>query len=254
MSTVREFMWAWGHAVNAHRQGWGIQQDSTMTPAAGADYLGVSNLLMVLPPSREEARAVAEFRRVIWQQKFKPNFEFKENLETIWTLAQSHPNIEGIIIDDLTSVEILERGMQPGHLEALRNALNRKTLPFDLWGVLYSMNFDLPQLADYLRLLDVISFWTWKSNDLAQLDTNFAHCRKLAQGKPIMLGLYMYDFGQKQVMPVERMKFQCEKALTWLKNGQIAGMIFLATCNTDLNLKAVEWTRQWIQEVGDETL
>ena len=32
------------------------------------------------------------------------------------------------------------------------------------------------------------------------------------------------------------------------------GMIFLASCICDLKLEAVEWTRQWIQKVGDEIL
>ena len=31
-------------------------------------------------------------------------------------------------------------------------------------------------------------------------------------------------------------------------------MIFLASCICDLNLEAVEWTREWIASVADEEL
>jgi hypothetical protein len=55
-------------------------------------------------------------------------------------------------------------------------------------------------------------------------------------------------------MPVEWMRHQCELGLTWLKEGKIEGMIFLASCICDLDLEAVEWTRAWIREVGDEPI
>ena len=45
---------------------------------------------------------------------------------------------------------------------------------------------------------------------------------------------------------------QCELGLEWLKQGRIDGMIFLASCICDLDLETVEWTRKWIQKVGDQ--
>ena len=47
---------------------------------------------------------------------------------------------------------------------------------------------------------------------------------------------------------------QCELGLEWLKQGRIDGMIFLASCICDLDLETVEWTRKWIQKVGDQEL
>jgi hypothetical protein len=47
------------------------------------------------------------------------------------------------------------------------------------------------------------------------------------------------------------MQKQCLLGLEWLRKGRIEGMIFLASCICDLNLEAVEWTRNWIREVGD---
>jgi len=50
------------------------------------------------------------------------------------------------------------------------------------------------------------------------------------------------------------MEHQCELGLKWLRAGEIEGMIFLGTNIMDKNLKTVEWTREWITRVGDETL
>ena len=64
----------------------------------------------------------------------------------------------------------------------------------------------------------------------------------------------MWDYGEKKPMPLELMQHQCELGHEWLRQGRIDGMIFLASCICDLDLEAVEWTRQWIAHNGDEPL
>ncbi len=50
------------------------------------------------------------------------------------------------------------------------------------------------------------------------------------------------------------MQKQSELGLQWLKSGEIEGIIFLGSNIMDKNLKAVEWTREWIAQVGGEKL
>lgn len=50
------------------------------------------------------------------------------------------------------------------------------------------------------------------------------------------------------------MKLQCEAGLRWLREGRIEGMIFLGNTVLDLGYESAEWTRQWIQQVGDVRL
>jgi hypothetical protein len=64
----------------------------------------------------------------------------------------------------------------------------------------------------------------------------------------------MWDYGEKRPMPVELMEKQCTLGLEWLHQGRIEGLVFLASCICDLELEAVEWTRQWIARVADERL
>lgn len=47
------------------------------------------------------------------------------------------------------------------------------------------------------------------------------------------------------------MAAQCQLGLKLLNEGVIEGMVFLASCICDLDIDAVEWTREWIAQVGD---
>ena len=42
--------------------------------------------------------------------------------------------------------------------------------------------------------------------------------------------------------------------MKWLRQGRIEGMIFLAAGLCDLNLEAVNWSRSWIAQVGDQPI
>jgi len=142
-------------------------------------------------------------------------------------------------------------------IDELRGFRKQLILPdkkLDLMVTTYTHNLDTPSTADYLALCDVSSIWTWKAADLVNMDATFQKFESVAPDCRKLLGCYMWDYGTHQPMPVDMMKVQCEKGLKWLKDGRIEGMIFLASCICDLELDAVEWTRNWIAEVGRENL
>ena len=137
-------------------------------------------------------------------------------------------------------------------LRRLRKQLDAATPPLELWVVLYTHEFDMPILREHLDLCDVVTLWTWRASDLAHLGKNMDRFAEIVGKKRKVLGLYMYDYGTGKPMPVDLMKQQCETGLRWLREKRIEGMIFLASCIGDLPLEAVEWSRRWIAEVGDE--
>ena len=119
--------------------------------------------------------------------------------------------------------------------------------------VLYNHQLEHP-VGSHLETCDVVTFWTWTSDQLVDLEQNFQRAEGLAPSPRKILGCYMYDYGSRKPMPVDLMQHQCEIGLQWLRDGRIDGMIFLASCICDLELETVEWTRGWIQEVGDTPL
>jgi hypothetical protein len=233
-----------------------------MTPAEGALYLGVPNLLMLRyrdrpePPFDQYALPFRALERVVWSTVGSSGATYDEERSHVYELAARTPNITGVIMDDFF------RGFSAGKvagalsLDELRAERGRLAVPgrrLDLWVVLYDHQLDWP-VRDHLELCDTVTFWTWTSGALTNLERNFEAVQKLAPAPAKVLGCYMWDYGEKKPMSVGLMEMQCERGLEWLREGRIEGMIFLASCICDLDLEAVEWTRRWIAAVGDERI
>ena len=69
-----------------------------------------------------------------------------------------------------------------------------------------------------------------------------------------MIGCYMWDFQAGREMPIEVMEYQCSQGLEWLLEGEIEGMVFLASNLCDLDLPTVDWTRRWVAEHAERTI
>lgn len=111
-----------------------------------------------------------------------------------------------------------------------------------------------PRILPHVHEVDKVAMWTWRSEDLANLEANFERLRCIVPNQPILLGCYLFDYGDNKQMSVDLMKHQCELGLKWLHEGKIEGMIFLASNVCDMELPAVEWTRTWITTVGNQPM
>jgi hypothetical protein len=232
-----------------------------MTPAEAAHYMGIPNCIMVVfndlprPPFHQHALALSSLQRVVWSivgDASSTRNDEESDLAEVLRLAQRHPNVTGAIMDDF-----FHRGQARYPLDEmaqLSRRLHSAPRPLELWVVLYYDQVDRA-LASYLDLCDVVTFWTMPGSLLVHLEQNFQ--KLLALTPPAarrVLGCYMWNYGEKRPMSVDQMRHQCELGLTWLREGHIEGMIFLASCICDLDLEAVEWTRAWIAEVGNQPL
>jgi hypothetical protein len=238
-----------------------------MTPAEGAFYLGVPNVVFVayqdpkdscrmLPEESSFEPYAISFRPlkgVVWSIVGAGGVVNQHGVEFVWNLSQKFPNITGVQMDDFfrTTLDGGKVGtLTPKELAYIRNQLATTGRKLDLWVTLYhhDLQFDV---SEYLSEVDVVTYWTWKAQDLENLEEGFAQAEKAAPRARKVLGCYMWDYGTYQPMPVALMEKQCQIGLEWLRQGRIEAMIFLASVICDLNLEAVEWTRNWIREVGD---
>ncbi len=268
--TVRDTMWVWAHYEGSYNNQWGLPGKSTMTPVAGAKWLGVPNIIMLRyganpkPPLDQYAESFRTTKRVMWSVTGDGGTTSESERDHVFSLAAKMPNITGVFMDDFfrfqlgyvpkSPTEETPASLSTKELEQLRKRLDINGRKLDLGVVVYTHQLD-KQIIPHLKYCDIVSLWTWDPADLAHLEDNFAKLQALAPGKRILLGLYMWDFaGKGKPMPIPLMKKQCELALKWLREGRIEGMIFLAAGLCDLNLEAVNWTRSWIAEVGDQPL
>lgn len=272
MTRVRDRLWIWGHEAGSHNWYRGIKDrnlKSRMTPAEGAFYLGVPNIIMVRhpdaegnllprPPFNQHALALSPLKKVVWSIVGAGGGFQTDELDQVLGLTQAFPNICGVQMDDFffAKPDLSERiaPYSPGALKTLKQRLLLDGRKLELWVTVYTSNLDLPNVEATLRECDMLTFWTWHARDILNLQRNFDRLERKAPSSRIALGCYMWDYGECNPMPVDLMQRQCELGLDWLRSGRIEGMVFLASCIADLGLEAVEWSRSWIRQVGEETI
>jgi hypothetical protein len=261
-TTVRDRLWLWAHPAGAHNAGWGLPGPSRITPVEAACYMSIPNVVMVRYEGKPEmpfdqyAIPFHPLRQVVWSVVGAAGETQSEERRTVLELAKKNPNFTGVQMDDFFFNEPKHgkiAALSMGELHALREQLKSDSRKLDLWVTLYTYQLD-QLIAEYLQLCNNVTLWTWKAEDLDKLEANFEKARKLAPDSRIALGCYMWDYGTHKPMPVDAMRRQTEQGLRWLRDGRISGIIFLASCICDLNLDAVEWTRQWIHTVGNQKL
>jgi hypothetical protein len=262
-ATVRDRLWLWGHDAGSHNDGWGLPGPSRITPAEAAFYLGIPNLIMVRyqgrPPLPFDQFAISlqPLRQVVWSLVGAHGQSDEEERSHIPDLAGRHSNVTGVMLDDFfinqpkSGEEVAVLSLD--QLRELRRRLVAGGRRLDLWAVLYEHQMDR-KLAPFLELLDVVSLWAWdlqklrnNGHILAPLEALVPSCRKV-------LGCYMWDYGGKGPMPLDQLQDRCTAGLDWLRKGRIDGIIFLASCICDLELEAVEWTREWIKKIGNQPI
>jgi hypothetical protein len=259
--TVRDRFWMYGQEAGAQNGHYGLPGKSYISEAEAAFYLSIPNLILgfchrkpeTLSQYRQLAVACRPFKRVVGSIVGCSGETDANDRDLVLQLASETPNITGVIMDDF----FRHAGVGALTVEELRQVQQRLkggNTKLDLWVVLYDKQLEEP-VSDYLALCDVITFWSLSTlHDLEQMPSSFAKLEKLAPMARKMLGCYMYNFGESKPMPVSAMKFQCELALGWLQQGRIEGVIFDESDICDFGFDAVEWTRDWIRQVGDQQL
>jgi hypothetical protein len=261
--TVRDRLWIFTCAANSDFPH--IGRRSVMTPAEGAFYLGVPNIFMVQssereapygrlqPPLAQYNVALRPLKRVVWSVVGSGGFHSPEETEEVLEMAKTTPNFAGIMLDDFFTgrTEGQRAKLSVAELAEIRRRLKQIRQDLDIFVTVYTGRLDLP-VRDYLDLVDVLTLWTGDPAELVNLEANLEKIEALVPKARKMLGCYVVHYGKKTGTPLPAMKLQCETGLRWLKAGRIEGIIFLGNTTLDLGFESVEWTRQWIQEVGGE--
>jgi hypothetical protein len=107
--------------------------------------------------------------------------------------------------------------------------------------------------------IDVITYWIRRPEDLADQDACLTKLEKYAPHCRIILGVDTFADHRGQTpawtdRPIPVQQKLCEEALGWLRRGRIEGLIIYGGTTIDVGYQAAEWTREWIQKVGDTKL
>jgi hypothetical protein len=266
---LRDRLWMWGHDAGSLVKGYGIGDKGTdIQPAAALQYMGIPNICMVrftgtpLPPFDDYVKQFARTKRLTWGfVDHATNYTTEEKKRQALDLASRTPNLVGLDMDDFFVGDAAPKAgsseaaasLTVSQVEQVTHELVVAGRRLDLSMVIYS-NQVRPEIKRHVDLVDTVYFWTWKARDLVNLEANFAAFRKIVPQKPVLLGIYMWDFGEKKTIPLNLMEHQCRVAWDWLKKGEIEGMIFHCTPLCSMKLEAVEWSKDWIARHADDVV
>lgn len=260
-TVVRDLIWAWGNPEMAQPGDHTAATYAEASPAQRARILGAPNIFMAghgVPDSDQEADRltweVRELSRIVWEigpdDAPGPPFVYTKRMAQVRQLADKYPNVVGVVLDDMSTTGI-DRGFKPEHIRQIRALLPGDHARVKIWGVVYTMNLDREGINDYIKELDVILLAEWHADNVVNLEENVAHCERLFPDKPIVVGLYLYDYGKNRRMPQDLLEKQCEIALKLAHAGRIEGIEFTTITNDE---EAVRWTAEWVRCVGDQEI
>ena len=182
-----------------------------MTPAEGAFFLGVPNIIMVQsstteakygrlePPFAQYMYALRPLKRVVWSVVGSGGFSDPQETEEVLDLAKTQPSFVGAMLDDFFT------GRKDGQrakwtvdeLAQFRRRLLAINKDFKIFATYYyASQVDLP-LGDYLDLIDVVTLWCGPK-DVVNLEANLKRAEASAPKCKKMLGCYVVDYGGKQ--------------------------------------------------------
>ena len=168
-------------------------------------------------------------------------------------LAAQDPRIDAFLVDDFSSVT-LDTGLKPSDIARFQylNACEFPQLP--LMGTVYTMTLDKPVLKEFLPYFAGYLTPLWHAADIAGLPADVDRLAGMSGGKPQLLCIYLYDFGNGVVVSYDLMRRQLEVAEDLLRAQKVFGVVVLGTCLMDLPWESNRCFSDWLKERGDKAL
>lgn len=255
MAKLKDKLWNWGHLEGSHNEWFGLE--STMTPEQFAEEYDIRNAFMISfggniqPPYHNLAKRLSPLREIKWSilgDKSTPLPDSELGFtDDVIEASLCVDNITGGIVDDFFSPERLSI-YTPDVLEKIHSKLNQNNL--DFWCVMYAKETEL-ELESYVDCFDGITSWIWKSEDIAHMETYFAKLKEIAKGKPIMLGVYLWDYENKTCIDSELFEKQLSYYFDLIKRKEIEGIIFCSNTIGDVGLETNQILKKYVEKYGD---
>jgi hypothetical protein len=270
---IKDRLWLWGqnpgsHHLDSPEGGYKLPGTNLMDSREGCSFFGIEKCCRVtmstgpFPPFDNEAEKIRDLKEVVWSAIGAGDVKQYENdqndLDEVLRIAGIYPNITGAILDDFfLPAEVPGKSSGRHSLESISKLSDRlhsfSKRRLDLWMVWYTYQLDF-KVDNYIKLSDVMTLWTWKGSDLPELDANIQKFVSKTKDKRRLVGCYMWNYGESKPLTMDQMKFQLDRYYHWLISGEIEGIIFCSNCIADIGLETVEYTRKWIEDVGNERI
>ncbi len=261
MAKLRDKFWVWGHPEGRYNHEYGNDGESRMTPMEGAVYMGARNMFMV-PVGvdvnmRQYNKSFMSLDHVGWS--IDNAADDPTTLEKVLEQTKDFPNINCGVFDDFVGY-LKKHPLPPEKYHEVHEYMhNNPVKPLDMWMVLYTREFGLNAEDDatfgkYIDAFDGIIMWTWHESHLSLFEEKWELFKKMTEGKRRMLGLYLYNFGERKQASAEAAAWQLERYTQLLRAGEIEGIVLHTNTMADLDHPAYDMERAWMRVHGDEEI
>lgn len=261
MAHLRDKFWIWGHPEGRYNHEFGNEQESRMTPLEGALYMGARNLFMV-PVGvnvnvRQYNKSFTPLKSVGWA--IDNAAADPAALDRLIEQAKDFPNITCGVFDDFVGY-LAKHPIPPERFLAARERMHTEAVrPLSMWMVLYTHEFGVDEAQDqafqpYIDAFDGVIMWTWEERRLDQFEEKYARFKELTKNRRRMLGLYLYNFGERRPATAEAARWQLERYAQLLRAGEIEGIVLHTNTMADLDHPAYDVETAWMREHGDEII
>jgi hypothetical protein len=99
-------IWGWGHHEGVLNGKYGMKDESFITPEEATRQMGLENLYFIVfeeapqPPYQDYYERFKDFKRVSWSITGADGYTSDKQREAVVDLLKTHPNLEGVVMDD----------------------------------------------------------------------------------------------------------------------------------------------------------
>jgi hypothetical protein len=266
--TILDRFWLWGMQVNALQQTDGFASlgfgESRLTVDAAMRRTGASNVILAggLPISEATLAGMPRAKRVLCKWSLhhhvgnKTVIDYEDCLARMLDakrLAAADTRIDGYHIDDFSTGSI-DAGATPEHIQRLlyTNSVCGPRIP--LSSTIYTMTLNRPELPAFLPYFDQFLVPLWHADQIETIPDALRRFADLSGSKPVMLCLYVFDFGNGKPIPRNLMQRHLQVAEELLLAQWITGLCICGTCMMDLDWEANHVLYEWLERVGGKVI
>lgn len=259
MRKFRDDIWLWGQNAGSHHGLWSLPGVNTLETAEGGAFLGIKNCCRVVmggkpePPFDEESSKLAGFDRVVWSvmgDSSSVRNDSGDDCSEVLRQAELFPNVIGGVMDDFFRPAQKDARLTLERVQEIAREFHRAERPLELWLVYYAALQDI-DYQSYLDVVDVITFWSWTSDELAKAAENIETVISRTPDKKHYAGCYLYNYGDDRELTREEMEKQLHLYLELWKNNRIDGVIICSNAVADLGFESVDIYLEFMKKYGD---
>ncbi len=239
---------------------------NTMTPMEGLEYFGIRNLCRMKMGVDKNLSYVTD-ELIVDEKGVMDKLSLSllgaggrgdgavdaATMEEIFTVAKRDKRLVSAINDDFfcgNRPEVFTPEVLARQREELHTSIER---PIEFWSVIYERSIlKNENVYAHAKEYDLTTFWVWYAENIPNLPAYIEWAKSLTKDGRVILGLYMWDYGNGKAVSDELMKYQLDFAYERLIKGDLEGIMLHSSNNSDIGLHSTVMAKEWLDTFRNE--